>query len=298
MSEFYFDKQTAKKMSTTHASFINMLKENSIYTKNNAVEIQEISKYLKSGDLVIFYGEGAISSVFKLLTGSSATHIGVVFRNTSDVCDQLSDDHLYMAETYTGDDGVIDVFTGKQGVNCRLVDFHQRLQHYPANKIVVRQLLCFDSKERQRVHRDLFRVIMYAREHIQYDLNPLHYLDAVERNLFDTHLNANSHSLGHHKILALAGKREKTLASDDIPHDADDTKQYRYCSAFVVYVYRRVGVFKKVPESGGLHDRDFFPKHFTIDFSMEDLPLEQHFSLAPFQPIVLGVGKNIDIVYL
>lgn len=283
--------------SSINAEYARMLHVNHAIKNNSVHSFDSVKDYLKTGDLLVFHGEGAISAAFKFLTGSSATHIGIVYRNRKQDCASLPDKELYMLEAYTGDDGVVDVISNQKGVECRLVLLRDRLVGYRANKIVIRQLLCFNATDLQRIEQRMYSVICQAQREIVYDLNPFHYLDAIERNLFDVSLDANAHSFGHHHGLLLGFNHVNEFAAynDSAPGESltnrrggsDEVhKAARYCSALVAYVYRSLGIFKNVQNSGGLHDRDFFPKHFTSEFDQSDLPFAPNYHLSPYEPMI------------
>lgn len=240
----------------------------------------DIKDKLKTGDVVLFFGAGAISEAIELVTGDECTHAGVVIDNSHGRFDGIPRNELLIAEAYLGTDGAIDVISGKEASNCRLVSLRIKLETYNAKRIAIRQLLCLRDREdeddlkRQKQRRDdaekeLVQKMLYAREHFVYDSEPLDFFAAIEAN-----------------TIGIPARVMKETGSES---------SRRYCSAFVAYLYRESGIFLKAEQSGW-HDRDFFPKHYSSEtFDSFDLPFSKHFAFSFYQPYL--VFKSDEIIY-
>lgn len=263
-------------------SFAKLAKKRGIITQNRSISIDELLEICKAGDLLLFCGYGAISEFFKFATNSRATHIGIIVE---------IDGKKYFAETYTGNDGVNDVISGKQGINCRVTALRERLEAYDCDKIELRQLIVANDKDAEGLPKKIENAVLHAREHVVYDLNPKHFLDAIERRTFD-----NSHH--HHALVKMSEEmiemeKQKTAAATTGAitgkTSAEHTKKeqaamlYLWCSAFVAFVYSRCGVLMKTKDSKW-HDRNYFPSDFV---SGSKLPFEHGFILSPFDITVV-----------
>lgn len=87
---------------------------------------------LKTGDLVLFSGKGAISNVIKLFSGGKWSHIGMILRLES-----FGDSVLLWESTTLND--VKDIETGVRTKGVQLVPLSQRLENYDG-EINLRQL--------------------------------------------------------------------------------------------------------------------------------------------------------------
>jgi hypothetical protein len=219
---------------------------------------RDIAPHLRTGDIVLFYGSGFISEAIRVLTGGECTHVGVVVRDHPG----LPQGAACLAEAYLGHDGEIDVISGEPGTNIRIVNLEEKLKTYNAKRITVRQLLCIrednehtvtHGERRRALEQRIVDVALAARGKLIYDSAPSDFLRALEKN-----------------TLGVLNKR------------VSNENNRRYCSAFVAFVYRSVGVFN--PKSQW-SDEDFFPRHFSSEsFSAFDLPFERHYVFSPFEP--------------
>lgn len=91
---------------------------------------ENIKENLRTGDIILFSGHGAISNLIKLFTKSEWSHVGIALRNGT------TDLYIWESTTLSDVDDVIDHIK-KKGV--QLVSFAERTEKYHG-KIAVRHL--------------------------------------------------------------------------------------------------------------------------------------------------------------
>jgi len=82
---------------------------------------QDNREKLKTGDIVLFGGKGKISSIIKYLTRSKWSHVGIVYRPSSD---------LVLLWESTNTDSIEDIESGKARKGVQLIPLSTRIKEY------------------------------------------------------------------------------------------------------------------------------------------------------------------------
>lgn len=156
----------------------------------------------ETGDIILFYGSSWISSIIQFMTGCKYSHIAMVLKDPTYICEDMKG--LYIIEanypTNKSNSNVRKIFNGVQ-----ITPFHDIFQRNET--IYWEQLDCERDLEFYQKIKDVHSKI----HHLPYDINPIDWIKS--------------------EVFILSGKQIGIVKNDDT----------FFCSALIGYLYNKLG---------------------------------------------------------
>jgi hypothetical protein len=221
----------------------------------------------ESGDIILFYGNGAFSTFIQKMTDCKISHVGLVLK---------IDGNLFLWESFYGTDNLVDKRFGTPKLSgSRLVSLDDRVTKYKEHALYLRKLVRPASVSEAQISALIYKVVTTF--DFEYDFTPSHFLEALERTwcrctLFRAKANPqllkpnlvikkknetvtypNSVDTLHelHKVTLT-----RTMSTDDVFSVTVKDKSL-YCSALVAFTFFACGIWEDTKRSFLHHEHEW-----------------------------------------
>lgn len=193
----------------------------SIYTNINKHAHEQMTQDLKTGDIILFSGKCALSSLIEYMTDGQWSHVGIVIKNPTYLINKPYQEGLFLYES--GEAEMTDIDTGHKLFGVQMVDLRKYVESY-SGTVAYRQLL-WDKNPHEL--DNMMRIIYNTTYHKPYDWNPIDLLSTI---------------LYHKYWVSLKDNRRVDKF---------------FCSSFVGYIYTQLGLLKPDTEWSQLYPKFF-----------------------------------------